>query len=79
MTCDGTDRSMWDWSGRLMPSEVKVGDLVKKAGPMDAGEIGLVLSIQENEFKNKFLKILKVDGTIKVWYEAKVKIVNEGK
>ena len=63
---------------QLPEGEVATGDIVRKFGAMDEGEFGLVLEINGNEFGNKFLKILKFNGKIKIWYQEKTKVVYKG-
>ncbi|MDB4337619.1 hypothetical protein OAA09_01215 [bacterium] len=56
---------------------MKLGDIVIKRGDMDIDEIGLIVEMYTNDLGNSFLKVLRHDGTLKVWFAELVEVVNE--
>ena len=59
------------------PAVVKPGDIVLKKGPLDTGQVGLVLEVTQNSIGYRFVKVMKDSGIIKTWYSDQVEVLNE--
>ena len=58
-------------------TQLKPGDIVLKKGDLDKGELGLVLELSQTPIGYKFVKVMKDDGIIKMWYAELVEVLNE--
>jgi len=54
---------------------VKAGDLLRKKGDYDLGEVGIALKIFANDNGHPFVTVLAGNGKIKTWYLPKVEVI----
>ena len=55
---------------------MEVGELVKKTTGARAGQVGTILTIENNPVGNTFLEVLLLDGTVVVWWAELVEPLN---
>ena len=56
---------------------MKIGNLVKKLGDSDRGQLGLIVEIKTNSLGNTFATVFKCSGEFSIWYANNLEVISE--